>query len=272
MPSLGPAEILVILVIALLVFGPNKMPDIAKQVGKGFREFRRVQQHLKSELRDVVSEFDSPLDAATVEQQAVPMLPPKDAPPQPSPRPTSPRRRRPRRRPAAAARRRRVDGARSRAPRAGRTQRTRLIRPVPFRNKVSNPEGRMTVFEHLGELRRRLMISIVAAWWSGPRSSSSSPPRSSAGSSSSTTTRHPKGTPNKFIFTGPLDAFATRLKIATYGGIVLALPVWLWQLWRFITPGLNPQREEVRDPVHRLVDRPVRDGRRSSRCSRSSRR
>ena len=78
MPSLGPAEILVILVIALLVFGPNKMPDIAKQVGKGFREFRRVQQHLKSELRDVVSEFDSP-STATVDQHAVPMLPPKDA-------------------------------------------------------------------------------------------------------------------------------------------------------------------------------------------------
>src|SRR5262245_36365909 len=80
MPSLGPAEILVVLVIALLVFGPNKMPDIAKQVGKGFREFRRVQQHLKSELRDVVSEFDSPSpsSSATVEQQPTPMLPPKD--------------------------------------------------------------------------------------------------------------------------------------------------------------------------------------------------
>ena len=34
MPSLGPAEILVILVIALLVFGPNKMPEIARQVGR----------------------------------------------------------------------------------------------------------------------------------------------------------------------------------------------------------------------------------------------
>jgi len=84
MPSLGPAEILVVLVIALLVFGPDKMPDIAKQVGKGFREFRRVQQHLKSELRDVVSEFDSPSSAA-VEQQAVPMLPPKDAAPTEAP-------------------------------------------------------------------------------------------------------------------------------------------------------------------------------------------
>jgi sec-independent protein translocase protein TatA len=81
MPSLGPAEILVVLVIALLVFGPNKMPDIAKQVGKGFREFRRVQQHLKSELRDVVSEFDSPSSTPAMDQQAVPMLPPKDVTP-----------------------------------------------------------------------------------------------------------------------------------------------------------------------------------------------
>jgi sec-independent protein translocase protein TatA len=78
MPSLGPAEILVILVVALLVFGPNKMPEIARQVGRGFREFRRVQQHLRSELRDVVSEFDSPSTTTSVEQQPVPMLPPKD--------------------------------------------------------------------------------------------------------------------------------------------------------------------------------------------------
>ena len=50
------------------------------------------------------------------------------------------------------------------------------------------------------------------------------------------------------IFTGPLDAFATRLKIATYGGIVLALPVWLWQLWRFITPGLHPTEKKYAVP------------------------
>jgi len=58
----------------------------------------------------------------------------------------------------------------------------------------------------------------------------------------------PKGTPDKFIFTGPLDAFATRLKIATYGGIVLALPVWLWQLWRFITPGLTRNEKKYAVP------------------------
>jgi sec-independent protein translocase protein TatA len=79
MPSLGPAEILVVLVVALLVFGPNKMPEIARQVGKGFREFKRVQQHLKSELRDVVSEFDAPSSTPST-GDPVPMLPPKDDP------------------------------------------------------------------------------------------------------------------------------------------------------------------------------------------------
>jgi sec-independent protein translocase protein TatA len=97
MPSLGPAEILVILVIALLVFGPNKMPEIARQVGRGMREFRRVQQHLTSELRDVVSEFDGSSESAAAEDtpppgDPVPTLPPKveTAPPDASIEPVEP--------------------------------------------------------------------------------------------------------------------------------------------------------------------------------------
>jgi sec-independent protein translocase protein TatC len=56
------------------------------------------------------------------------------------------------------------------------------------------------------------------------------------------------GEQTALIFTGPLDAFATRIKIATYGGIVLAVPVWLWELWRFITPGLNPKEKRYAVP------------------------
>jgi sec-independent protein translocase protein TatA len=83
MPSIGPAEILVVLVVALLVFGPNRMPEIGRQLAKGVREFRRVQQHLTAELHDVVSEFDvdekpaSTPPAAAPGGDPVPSLPPK---------------------------------------------------------------------------------------------------------------------------------------------------------------------------------------------------
>jgi len=104
----------------------------------------------------------------------------------------------------------------------------------------------MTVVEHLAELRRRLIISLAAIAVGGVICFVFAPQiinfliqfykNSTA------------DTPNKLIFTGPLDAFATRLKIATYGGIVLALPVWLWELWRFITPGLNPTEKRYAIP------------------------
>jgi TatA/E family protein of Tat protein translocase len=92
MPSLGPAEILVIVVIALLVFGPNKMPEVARQAGKAFREFRRVQEHLRSEIHGAMSDLDvSNLGNASSTSgpeasdmmgggDPVPMLPPKDEP------------------------------------------------------------------------------------------------------------------------------------------------------------------------------------------------
>ena len=79
MPSLGPAEILVILVVALLVFGPNKMPEIGRQVARGVREFRRVQQHLTSELQSVVSDLDPTAPGpASSGGDPVPTLPPRD--------------------------------------------------------------------------------------------------------------------------------------------------------------------------------------------------
>jgi sec-independent protein translocase protein TatA len=40
MPSIGPMEIVVVLVIALIVLGPKRLPDAGKSVGKGLREFK----------------------------------------------------------------------------------------------------------------------------------------------------------------------------------------------------------------------------------------
>lgn len=40
MPNIGPMEIMIVLIIALVVFGPKRLPELGKSVGKGIREFR----------------------------------------------------------------------------------------------------------------------------------------------------------------------------------------------------------------------------------------
>lgn len=52
----------------------------------------------------------------------------------------------------------------------------------------------------------------------------------------------------RLIFTGPLDAFTVRLKIAVYVGFGLALPIVLFHLWRFISPGLREREKRYAVP------------------------
>ncbi|MCP2013052.1 sec-independent protein translocase protein TatA [Deinococcus sp. HSC-46F16] len=83
MPNIGPAELLVILVIALLVFGPRKLPELGKSLGAGIREFRRGTQGLKEELEGSLRETPpaagpGPAPVQTVVAQAV--VPPVVAP------------------------------------------------------------------------------------------------------------------------------------------------------------------------------------------------
>ena len=40
MPNIGPLEIAIVLVIALVIFGPKRLPELGKSVGDGFREFK----------------------------------------------------------------------------------------------------------------------------------------------------------------------------------------------------------------------------------------
>lgn len=60
MPNVGPAEILVILVVALLVFGPEKLPEIGRQVGRAVRDLRRMQASFRDEVRGVLDPRDEP--------------------------------------------------------------------------------------------------------------------------------------------------------------------------------------------------------------------
>jgi sec-independent protein translocase protein TatC len=101
---------------------------------------------------------------------------------------------------------------------------------------------RMTLTEHLHELRRRILISFAAV---------------AVGTLVAflfhtqllhTLTRPYCNLPVSYRFdqhrcalvvTGVLDAFTVTLKLSLYAGLILSSPIWLWQLWAFITPGLH---------------------------------
>ena len=72
MPQVGPLEILVIFVVALLVFGPKEIPKVARQAAKAWREVQRFQANLRRDIDEVLREDDE-----GDERGGPPMLPPK---------------------------------------------------------------------------------------------------------------------------------------------------------------------------------------------------
>jgi sec-independent protein translocase protein TatA len=50
--NFGPWELIIILVIVLLIFGPKKLPELAKGLGKGLREFKKAAHDVKDELEN----------------------------------------------------------------------------------------------------------------------------------------------------------------------------------------------------------------------------
>ncbi len=58
MPSLGVPELILILVLALIIFGPRKLPEIGKSLGKTLNEFRRASINSFSEVDEVNKEIN----------------------------------------------------------------------------------------------------------------------------------------------------------------------------------------------------------------------
>ncbi len=111
MGSVGTPEILLILVIALLLFGPQKLPELGKSLGRAIREFKKASSELQETIEREVEEVkrtsgDGPrppaqgpsgLPAGAMPPPSAPMPPPpppaeesKEAPPAPPP-PVEPR-------------------------------------------------------------------------------------------------------------------------------------------------------------------------------------
>lgn len=112
------------------------------------------------------------------------------------------------------------------------------------RRAVHPDDVTMTLVEHLTELRNRLVksaialaVALVVAFVFFPeifrflqRPYCDLP-----------ASRRFGGTDCRLLVTGVLDQFLVRMKVSLLAGTVLASPVWLWQLWAFVTPGLHPR-------------------------------
>jgi sec-independent protein translocase protein TatC len=122
----------------------------------------------------------------------------------------------------------------------------------PFRRRSNRaPAGApMTMMEHLGELRTRLIVSaaaflivsIIAFFLFQPIATFllrplCSLPRKQLG---------PQGC--KLIVTGVLEPFLVRLKVTAVVAMIATSPVWLYELWAFISPGLRSNEKRLAGP------------------------
>lgn len=124
--------------------------------------------------------------------------------------------------------------------------------PRWLRPRTGNPDGTMTLLEHIHELRRRLMIGVIAIvlgtiigvlWYQFRLLGLPSlgqlltepycalPPGA----------RLTLGDPTKcqLVAFAPFEQLTLLIKVGVAAGVVLSSPVWLGQLWGFITPGLH---------------------------------
>ena len=109
----------------------------------------------------------------------------------------------------------------------------------------------MSLGDHLGELRMRLIRSIISvalgasailAFYDPVLKFLTRPYRELC-------KNRPDFKCDGSLFAlGPLDGLSARMKIAGYGGLIIALPVVLWQLWRFIVPALSKKEKKYTVP------------------------
>jgi sec-independent protein translocase protein TatC len=135
--------------------------------------------------------------------------------------------------------------------------------PLTRTRKVRHSSGHMTLAGHLGELRRRIIVcvcvlvvaSVIAIIAYEPilhflirplcQASGSHLRRNGIGHSPLLPAG---GSCSTLYVTSPLDGLSLRFKITVFGGLVMASPVILFQVWRFVTPGLAARERRYAIP------------------------
>ena len=121
-------------------------------------------------------------------------------------------------------------------------------------NHRANPQARMPLLEHIRELRNRVIkcaiavtVGSTAAWFVYPRvwdfikHPYCKAQAATAHGSVAAALAHSAGSLGgscQLYFTGPWDPLFLRLQISISVGVILSSPVWLYQIWAFIAPGL----------------------------------
>ena len=202
--GIGPLEIIIVLVIVLIIFGPKRLPDLGRSMGKGMREFK---------------------DSVTGNEQGSRRA------------------------------RRRLVGERRAGPRASSPPprataalaSTSRARRVPRRRPPVQHDDRMSVVDHLGELRSRLFVSLAAfgvafafAGWQNERILEI------------VNQPLPNNLPEPITF-GVTEAFTTTLTNSAYAAILIALPVILYELYAFVLPAFSPEERRIATPMLLLV-------------------
>jgi len=108
---------------------------------------------------------------------------------------------------------------------------------------MSLEETGMSLIEHLEELRRRLIIIVAAVLLGAVAGFVLSQPALDV-----LIAPLPSGFETLY-FTGVADAFSVRLKVAVFIGVAIAMPIILFQVWRFITPGLTSRERRLVWPL-----------------------
>lgn len=109
----------------------------------------------------------------------------------------------------------------------------------------------MPIMEHLRELRMRIVRSLLAvvvgtivilAAYDPIKRFLTQPYRNLC------STNPDFNCDGSLFALGPLDGFSARMKVAAYGGLILALPIVLWQIWQFIVPALSKKEKKYAVP------------------------
>jgi sec-independent protein translocase protein TatC len=111
----------------------------------------------------------------------------------------------------------------------------------PASPAAAGDETVMSLVDHLSELRRRIAISLLAVGLGTVVGFYFAPQLI-------TFLKAPLNLAKPLVYTGLGDAFFINLKLAIVVGIVLAMPVLLWQLWAFISPGLTREERRLARP------------------------